>query len=123
MILVDIYNIGSSFIGGVGVKFTKPIQYVIGFCNTSLLPVQPPEEVDKIWTIQKTATAVRIDCNGVEVLNYQFSDSSESSCVSRWGGDVVEKILFYAYDTASDSYRTVAGNEGVINSHHCYADL
>nr|AFK75430.1 putative secretory peptide-20 [Pleurobrachia bachei] len=106
-ITVDTYNIGSSFIGGVGVKFTSPIQYGISFCTTSwtVLPVQPGDEVDKIWTIRKTTTAVRIECNGLEVLNYQFSDSSASSCVSRWGGDVVEKILFYAYDTASDSYR------------------
>eukprot|EP00116_Pleurobrachia_bachei_P012014 sb/3472276/ len=100
-------NADGSSIGSVRVKFTSPIQYHIGSCSTSswtTLPVQPLDEVNKIWTIQKTTIAVSVDCNGVEVLNYQFSDSDESSCVSQWGGDV-EKIIFTSTDTASDSYR------------------
>eukprot|EP00116_Pleurobrachia_bachei_P006987 sb/3467249/ len=104
--------------GAVFVKFTSPIQYGIDYCaGYTTLPVQPPDEVDKIWTIRKTATALSIECNGVEVLNYQFSDGSSSYCVAYWGGDVVEKIAFLNYyATASDSYRAKpTGNIGVIH--------
>eukprot|EP00116_Pleurobrachia_bachei_P007230 sb/3467492/ len=84
--------------------------YCQDYCTTSWpeLPVQPPQEVDKIWTIRKTNTTLNIECNGVEVLNYQFSDSSLDDCVKQWGGDVVA-IEFSSYDdTASDSYRAAA---------------
>ena len=103
---------GSS-IGAVGVKFTSPIQYAISNCANSWtdLTSSPPEEVDKIWTIQKTISALIIYCNGVEVLYYKFKGSSDSRCVPRWGGDVVESILFNSGDSASDNYRP-AGNKG-----------
>eukprot|EP00116_Pleurobrachia_bachei_P011823 sb/3472085/ len=69
------------------------------------LPVQPPVEVDKIWMISKTETALIITCNDVEVLNYVFADSSEN-CEFKWGGDKVDHIGIYNdYDTASDFYR------------------
>eukprot|EP00116_Pleurobrachia_bachei_P005810 sb/3466072/ len=78
-----ILNAQDKSIGNSMVLFTSPIQYFIGYCTSSWteFPVQPPDEVDKIWTIQKTATAFIIECNGVEVLNHQFSDSSDSQLV------------------------------------------
>ena len=114
-------------IGYVWVRFTSPIQYSIEHCTSTVywinFPVQPPYEVDKIWTIRKTDTALIMECNEVEVLNFQFSDSSEWYCEDYWGGDVVKKIKFQEYysfgiryiDTASDSYRAkLAGNAGVL---------
>ena len=91
----------------VTVKFSSSIQYRIYRCtNQRDLPVQPPVEVDKIWTINKTETALIITCNNVEVLNFLFADGSGNDCVTKLGGDVVEKILFHDfYDTASDFYR------------------
>ena len=84
-------------------------------CRSDIaLPVQPTEEVDNIWTIAKTDTALIITCNGVEVANFVF-DSGGSQCVSTMGGDIVEKIQLRGtgsalLDTASDLYR--AGNTG-----------
>ena len=112
------------FIGLFKVKFSSPMKYHISRCTDgwTSLPVQPneeptevpTEEIDKIWTISKTATTLRIECNGVEVLNYLFSDSSYNDCVPRWGGDIVDKIKFKSDDTASASYRAKpTGNEGV----------
>eukprot|EP00116_Pleurobrachia_bachei_P010152 sb/3470414/ len=69
------------------------------------LPVQPPVEVDKIWMISKTATAYIITCNGVEVVNYLFADSSNNYCVKHSGSGDVEKIKFNGEDLASDFYR------------------
>ena len=103
LIWLETYNqLGN--IGNIGVYFNPPIKYYIGYCiNMTDLPVQPPNEVDKIWTIRKTATALSIECNEVEVLNYQFSDSSDTDCVTKWGVDVM-KIKFTEHDTASEGY-------------------
>ena len=106
-IYVVMYDKDGSYIGAVGVKFSSTVQYGISSCTSSWpdLPVQPPVEVDKIWTITKTETAFIITCNDVEVLNYLFADSSRSDCVTKWGGDVVEEIWFRSSDDASDFYR------------------
>nr|AFK75465.1 putative secretory peptide-55 [Pleurobrachia bachei] len=95
MILVQMYDKDSSSIGMVKVYFEPQMGYDIAFCTSvwfTELPVQPPGEVEKIWTIAKTETAIIITCNGVEVLNYLFADSSMSDCVPRMdscraGGD------------------------------------
>ena len=114
---VPLHKANGFGIGGIFMKFTTPFQYHISYCiGYTPLPVQLPEEVDKIWTIQKTATAFTIHCNGVQVLKYQFSDASYAgnTCVSVYGGDVVGGIKFNSNDDASDSYRAKpAGNEGV----------
>ena len=117
LIWLQQFTTNNVFIEAVWIKFTSPVQYLINSCSSKWteLPVQPPDEVDKIWTIRKNTTNLNIECNGVEVLNYQFSDSSDPECVDKWGGDVVEKIKFYPDDTASDSYRGIPkGNEGVM---------
>eukprot|EP00116_Pleurobrachia_bachei_P005695 sb/3465957/ len=104
-IIVRMYYKDDDYIGSVRVRFTSPMQYQIQYCTAYKdLPVQPQKEVDKIWKITKTETALIITCNGVEVLNYLFADSSRSECVTRWAGDVVEDVLFYFEDTASDFY-------------------
>ena len=96
------------YVGSVEVYIYKnaPIRYYISTC-TSLtnFQVKPPEEADKIWTFRKNTTTLSIDCNGVEVLNYHFSDSKYTDCEYYWGGDIVERIKFSKSDTASDGYR------------------
>eukprot|EP00116_Pleurobrachia_bachei_P001031 sb/3461293/ len=107
-IRVNVYDKDSSVIAfaAVIVKFTSPMWYNIFWCNTANLPIQPPVEVEKIWKIAKTETALIITCNNVEVLNYLFAESSNSNCIPKWGGDVVEQINFdSSYDTASDFYK------------------
>jgi hypothetical protein len=108
MILVQMYDKDSSSIGMVKVYFEPQMGYDIAFCTSvwfTELPVQPPGEVEKIWTIAKTETAIIITCNGVEVLNYLFADSSMSDCVPRWDGDVVDMIIFIEHGRAPDFYR------------------
>ena len=109
------YNNVGSFIGYLDVKFSPKMQYFLRYCTGGYkdLPVQPPVEVDKSWKITKAKNSLIITCNDVEVLNYQFADSSDSDCGKKWGGDVVEEILFVGgqgtgSDTASDFYK--AGN-------------
>eukprot|EP00116_Pleurobrachia_bachei_P003169 sb/3463431/ len=105
-ISVEMYKTGGIIFSHVDVRFTSPMQYYMAYCSDwTDLPVQPPVEVNKIWTITKTETALIITCNGVEVLNLLFADSSISDCVPKLGGDVVEEIAFRSGDTASDFYR------------------
>ena len=100
------YDKDGTEIGAVAVYFSSTMNYHIASCTSdwTKMPVQPPEQVEKVWTFTKTETALTISCNDVEVLNYQFADSSESNCVAKLGGDVVEQIKFPSWDTASDFY-------------------
>eukprot|EP00116_Pleurobrachia_bachei_P013176 sb/3473438/ len=112
-ITLFVHNAEESYIGHVMVEFSSPLKYFIADCTSwTSNPVPPPEEVDKIWTIQKKPTTFSIDCNGVEVLNYKFSDSNDTDCVSRWGKDVENIVFPIPWDTASDSYRGKPGKEG-----------
>ena len=101
------YGKDGRWIGWMGLRFSSQIQYRIYYCNSFRdLTWQPSAEVEKIWTITKTETALTITCNGVEVLNYLFAESLENSCVTTWGDDVVENIEFdNNEDTASDFYK------------------
>ena len=103
-----------NFIRHWRVHFSSPIKIFFSYCGE--FPVQPGDEVDKIWTFRKTATAFIVECNGVEVLNNQMS----AGCASKWGGDVVEKILFDGRDTASDSYqqKLPIATKGESTRHH-----
>ena len=82
-IFVGLYDKDSGHVGNVVVKFSSTMMYWIFYCSDGAteLPVQPPKEVDKIWTIAKTETAIVITCNDVEVLNYLFADSPRNKCV------------------------------------------
>eukprot|EP00116_Pleurobrachia_bachei_P010443 sb/3470705/ len=68
------------------VKFSSPMQFAMGYCTSYLtdLSVQPPVEVEKVWTITKTEIALIITCNNVEVLNYLFADSLASKCATQY---------------------------------------
>ena len=103
---VLLYEAGTKIIAGFYVKFSQTMQYSIRYCSSIAwtdLPTQPPDDVDKIWTFTKTSTAFIISCNGVEVLNYVFSDSSNSDCVPNWSRDV-EKIGFYTWNEFAPYY-------------------
>ena len=113
LLWVDLYGSGRVLTPGFGIQFISPIKYEIGYCSNRVeLPVQPGEELDKIWSIGKTDTTLTIDCNGVEVLNYKFSDSSDSNCAVAWEGAVTTGIQFHpSWDSASISYRAQPSGE------------
>ena len=91
------------------VKFSDVLTYRIQPCVTDLtsFPTTPPSEQDKTWTITKSSTSIKIECNGMEVAKVVYSDYPED-CATAWSNDV-SKIMFYPdgydSDTASDEYR------------------
>ena len=98
---------GSTGAGGIRVMLSDPPQYWIGGC-TDWVDFTAPEEQFKVWTITVTETSVVLTCNGVEIVNYLFSESEKENCVSRGSKDTT-KIVFKGTtdgtDTASDKFR------------------
>ena len=83
---VQLYDAQEEYIAAFGFAFYTLIKYWVGNCQSGWAPLstQPSDDEAKIWTFTKTSTAFIISCNGVEVLNYVFSDSSNSDCASKW---------------------------------------
>ena len=63
-----------------------------------------PDSLNKEWTISKTKEALTIQCNGVEVLNLVYVDSTNSQCQIIWSKDV-SQVKFKSDDRASDYFR------------------
>ena len=110
--LVDltVYQISATssgeYLAYIYVKFSDVLQYKVSSCvnDHTPFPTTPPTEQDKTWTITKTSIALKIECNGIEVLEVIYSNYGEA-CVTVWSNDVA-KIMFYpGYDTASDEYK------------------
>ena len=109
LIRMRFFNESEAGAGGFRVKFADPPQYKIGWCSTDWVTfTNIPEEQVRTWTITKTDTSVILACNGVEIVNYLFSESTTDDCVSYWSRDGV-KMKFMSeiddIDTASDKYR------------------
>ena len=99
-------------LGYFRIKFRDIIYIDIFPCGYNVpLIATPPPEINKIWTITKTSTSISIGCNGVQVLDFHFSDSQEASCDPNWS-QAVAKIVFWVGnqgddDNASDGYRGI----------------
>ena len=107
---------GEEISGGGILLFTDPPSYHIGGCSVhdSLTDfgTDIPDEGStsiKIWTFTETATQFKIECNGVELLTYSFSDSARSQCLQQWSKDTA-KIKFLNSDNATDEFRAKPGN-------------
>ena len=107
--MLRLFTADDQYMGFWSVVFNIPIQFNILGCSQVFAEPPVGDEVEKTWTFRKTAIALIIECNGVEVLNYKFS---ESTCASKYEG-MIKKIMFSTYDTASDSYqqKILIGNE------------
>ena len=99
-------------LGYIAVRFTDPLEYLVRSCTSGYnqFPISPPTEPTKIWTISKSFTDLKIDCNGVRVLEINFAGHG-STCNNKWSQDVA-KIAFweagsYDDDAASDGYRSI----------------
>ena len=95
--------------GGVFVKFSNPLQYMIGWCSEwKTFPPHLPSEVDKIWKFSKDKETVVVTCNDIEVINFIASDES----CDRWPNwryyweKEPNRVKFTKHlDRASDEYR------------------
>ena len=100
---------------GISVFFVNKPTYSLGYCDAQKF-VQfnmPGTEKYRIWTIIKQNGTLQLLCNGVEIINYDYFESSTNGkCKKRWSRDFF-KIKFARNsnlnDTASDFYRPYTG--------------
>jgi len=105
-----------AYLGFIRLIFTDPPTYLIHDCIAyGNLPVflNLPTEVQKTWTISKTSTYWKIDCNNQEVLLYLFASSSNTKCVTQYSRDV-GIVTIKSSDTASDKYRIKPADSGTL---------
>ena len=69
-------------------------------------PYVVPESHYMVWTIFRTPTGLKLDCNGLPMFNVDVTDCDEVSGDNklRWKNEV-NFIRFTAEDTASQKYR------------------
>ena len=98
---------GSGLAGGVSVSFFSPIKYWIYFCNYSSynFPVAPPIAAEHIWAFSRSKTGIKIECNGLIILEKDvFPPNCDDSYSDFWSREV-KQVKFYDSDSASLQYR------------------
>ena len=64
-----------------------------------------PSGDNKIWTFKKTTTFLEVKCDGVVIVNLQYS-TLDSANKEKWSFDS-KNFLFGTYDNATDAYVTI----------------
>ena len=92
--------------GGLIIAFRDPIAYWVTYCEDVFtpLPTTPPTDVTKVWSIYRTGKALRVQCNGKLVLDYDISHCTNQNFWSR----EIKQIKFSGSDTASEQYRIIS---------------
>ena len=99
--------------GGLSVWFEDPPRYNLGYCTDMISSERksfsmPGVEKHRVWTVRKRNNQLQLLCNGVEIFNFNFAESSSSVCRSKWSLDFTH-IQFARgetqVDTASDYFR------------------
>ena len=96
--------------GGITLYFDSLPKYDLGYCESKVeIPVDKlGTDKNRIWTIKKENTRMKLFCNGVEIFDIETQTSNKSECRTRWSFDC-DKIRFantnVGTDTASDFYR------------------
>ena len=99
--------------GGVKIELSEPPKYFITFCSgpESWAEFTPRScsHVIKTWTVTKTSSSVKIECDLETVVVYQFASSNRESCLEHWsknsGAFQFRRPSEDGGDTASKMYR------------------
>ena len=102
-VMVSLYAEGDDVsFGAIILTLSNPPEYSITYCTLSTpFLVTLPAEQTKMWTFTKTVSALKVECNGEEVLAYLFSKSTDGECVTRYSNAKVHQIMFSDSDSAS----------------------
>ena len=115
---VNFIDVKGETAGGIWIRFEDLPMYSQNYCKLiwEPIPTTLPDNTDKIWRITVTKYSdirIRINCNGVEVLNSLLStDCEDERWATIWARDIT-KIEFHTYDDAPkfapDFYRPYPG--------------
>ena len=98
--------------------YFKDYTYYVNYCSSHsgsrLKLSNVPSTPAKIWTFTKSATSLKISCNGKEVASLVFDDVDKgkyNQCVGRWKPvNNIRTITFGGYGgRASKQYRRMPG--------------
>ena len=94
--------------------------YTIGRCETSVKSVPftiPRGGEHTVWTISKGNNRLKLFCNGVQIYDFNFAQSSLEECRDMWSADSVYAKFTDSSgpsnitDTASDFYRPLPNSK------------
>ena len=105
---------GSS--GGLTLKFSEPMKYWISYCRGKyfLFSKTVPSGGDKVWGISRSGNMLKVECNGVLVLEYDVSQCDQES----WSREI-KQITFYKTDDASEEYRISSPGKLISRGSYC----
>lgn len=109
----------ASFVAGILIKYSDPITFSVAGCGTTYtqFPKQLPSDQHKIWTFSKTELGMKIEVNGIEVLDYHYT---ESQCGASWKRLKELNIHYIKFDNvhseAVDFYRLKHGRNLLVLS-------
>ena len=102
---------------GLTVSFVSPPNYDMGYCkgDTEIPLSKLGTNKNRIWTIEKENTKIKVACNGILIFEYDPQLSSDQECREKWAQDT-SSLKFGSTssetDTASDFYRAyTTGND------------
>ena len=93
---------------GLQLHFADPPYYKIGACFDDQTFTMPAGH-DHIWTVQKEEDSLLLECDGVTILDYKFSESTWGNCEE--SSRVIEAFKFRSEDTATSHYRADPGGK------------
>ena len=93
---------GWDLAGGISI-YNSP-QYWIPFCtgNFDTFPPTLPTDHDKVWSIWRTEIGLKIECNGVLLVEYDTSICD----ATHWSYEV--KTIEFDYSDDSKEYRIIS---------------
>ena len=89
--------------GGVEITFSDPMTVQFKRCTeTPITLTNVPAGDERVWNVYRVFGRVKIECNDVTVANVKLSSCTHAE---RWVYDrSVDKVIFSASDTASDTF-------------------
>ena len=94
---------------GISIYFKSEPVYNIGYCEVEKIPQSKlGADKNRIWTIERENTRVKLSCNGVQIFDFDIQLSTKDECKKRW--TFKSEILRFVGqinqgDTASDFFR------------------
>ena len=90
---------------GLMISFTDPPAFAIGNCTNLAAFTLLGTDKYRIWTIIKHKNTLQVLSDGVEIFNFNFTESHDN-CRRMWSQDF-DRIQFLSADTASEYFRNL----------------
>ena len=94
---------------GILINFQDEPEYSIGYCEADVPFTLPGTDKPRVWTVRKPQERLKLLCNGVQIFDFNFADSTlTNECRNKWALDfagIKFSATRYGVDKASDFFR------------------